>query len=288
MFRRAPSSASGAAHARGCSKGDEGKAISVTANAASLKGLLNPVWLVANEPAIELLSAHFGFNALELQLGVAAADPADRASLEAGLAALVQVAGADGAVYEQLAQHLVARKKQEDDVGRNRAMGLAVQEAVRAALECRGLHLELIDHGYDYDVSIPDADVLLDGASRLQIGSWMMEVKATTSGEVRMTPAQVERANGEPGRYLLCVVDLRGLAVEGRGGPWTPFIVEPRATIFPGIGLAVTPTCSLVSAAVASEVAIRNESVLRYSVPVSVWSSGMPLDAWVNSLALPG
>jgi hypothetical protein len=55
----------------------------------------------------------------------------------------------------------------------------------------------------------------------LEIGPWMMEVKATTSGDVRMTPTQAETASNERERYLLCVVDLRNTSDEERHGPWT-------------------------------------------------------------------
>jgi len=264
-------------------KGEGNKTISVTATAAALKPLLDPAWLRDNDAAIDLLTAHFGFNPLELRITAAATDDAARAKLEEGLAALVQVAGADSEVYAQLAEDLAARKKTEEDVDRNRTLGLAVQEVVRECMVRRGLQLTLIDHGYDYDVKLSDGDPLLDGAHRLGIGSWLMEVKATTSGDVRMTPTQATRASEEPARYLLCVVDLRDLLEEERKGPWTPEVVEPRVKIFPQIGHAIAPTCDLVAEAVENEVGIRNEKVLRYSVPPSVWGDGTTIDQWMAS-----
>src|SRR5262249_32093781 len=146
------------------------------------------------------------------------------------------LAGADAEAYAKLAEELAARKKGEEDVNRNRTMGFAIQDVVRQCMENYGFELELIDKGYDYDVRLPDGDPLLDGAYRLEIGPWMMEVKATTTGDVRMTPAQAERASTEPARYLLCVVDLRNSSQHERLGPWTPNVVEPRARIFPGVG----------------------------------------------------
>ena len=267
-------------------KGEDGKTISITASAAAIKPFLESSWLAGNDPAIDLLTSYFGFNPLELRISAAAADPEARTKLEEGLAALVQLAGADAGAYARMAEELVARKKNEADVDRNRTLGLAVQEVVRSCMESRGLKLTLIDHGYDYDVELPSGDALLDGAYRLGIGSWMMEVKATTSGDVRMTPTQAVRASDESERYLLCVVDLRGLTDVERQGPWTPALVEPRAKIFQQIGLSVAPTCDLVTEAVENEVGIRNENVLRYSVPPSVWEAGIPLEAWVRSLSL--
>jgi hypothetical protein len=255
-------------------KGEDGKTISVTASAAAIKPLLEASWLTSNDSAIELLTTHFGFNPLELRITAAAADPAARAKLAEGLAALVQLAGANPEVYAKLTEDLVARKKREEDVNRNRTLGLAVQDVVRQCMEKHGFKLELIDRGYDYDVTLSDGDPLLDGAYRLEIGPWMMEVKATTSGDVRMTPTQAERASIEPDRYLLCVVDLRDTSDEERRGPWTTAFVEPRAWIFPHVGTSVAPTWALVEEAVDSVVGIRNEKVLRYSVPPSVWESG--------------
>jgi hypothetical protein len=269
-------------------KGENGKVISVTASAAAMKGLLEPLWLTGNEPAIEVLTTCFGFDPLELRIMATASDPETRAKVMEGLAAIVQVAGADPSAYAAVAEELAARKKSQKDVDRNRTLGLAIQEVVRKYMEDRGLKLKLIDHDYDYDVKLPDGDPLLDGAHRLEVGSWMMEVKATTSGDVRMTPAQAERASAEPDRYLLCVVDLRDLPDDDRRGPWTPEIVEPRARIFPQIGIAVAPTCDLVTEAVDSVVGIRNEKVLRYAVPPSVWEAGQPLKAWIDSLGHAG
>jgi len=41
----------------------------------------------------------------------------------------------------------------------------------------------------------------------------------------------------------------------------------------------------LVAEAVNSVVSIRNEKVLRYSVPTSVWENGLRLEEWVASLS---
>ena len=139
-------------------KGEEGKTISVTASAAAIKPLLEPSWLTSNESAIELLTTHFGFNPLELRITAAATDPVARAKLEEGLAALVQLAGADAGVYAKLAEDLVARKRSEEDVNRNRTLGLAVQDVVRQCMEDHGFKLKLVDLGYDYDVTLPDGE----------------------------------------------------------------------------------------------------------------------------------
>jgi hypothetical protein len=264
--------------------GEDGKAISVTASAAAIRPLLESSWLTSNDAAIELLVAHFGCNPLELRITAAAGDSAARAKLEEELATLVQLAGTDAGVYAKLAEELVARKKSQEDVNRNRTLGLAVQDVVRQCMENRGFILELIDHGYDYDVKLPDGDPLLDGAYRFQIGPWMMEVKATTSGDVRMTPSQAQRASIDSDKYLLCVVDLRGTSDEERRGPWTTDNVEPRAWIYPHVGGSVAPTWELVEQAVDSVVGIRNEKVLRYSVPPSVWERGLRLKDWVDSV----
>ena len=47
------------------------------------------------------------------------------------------------------------------------------------------------------------------GSTRFTVGPYLLEVKATTTGQARLTPLQAETASKKPDDYLLCVVDLR-------------------------------------------------------------------------------
>src|SRR5207244_832974 len=127
----------------------------------------------------------------------------------------------DPAAYERVAQKLEDDKRRSREVERCRKLGLAVQKAVKASLEARGLKLTLVDRGFDYRVDVPVEDVLADASSRFEVGAYLLEVKATTQGGARLTPVQAATAAQETGRYVLCVVDLRGVASERLDGLWT-------------------------------------------------------------------
>jgi len=263
--------------------GDDGRYNKMLANVATLKDLVKPEWLAGNDAAVQLLSTWFGFDQLELRLMGTAPDQAERNRLRDGLAKLVESGGSDPGLYEALAQELEDRRRRSRDVERCRRFGLAVQEAVRRALESRGLKLELVDRGFDYEVALPTiaGDPLTDGAYGLSVGPYLLEIKATTSGEARLTPTQAAVASDEADRYSLCVVDLRGVAPDRLDREWAAEDVEPLAAIVTDIGRTVGETRVLVSAAAAKPVGIRNESALRYEVPESVWRTGCTISAWV-------
>lgn len=264
--------------------GDEGKSIKMVANASTLKDLLDPAWLEKNDAAIKLLSDWFGFDQLELRLLGLAPDPQLRLDLRNGLAKLVESAGADPSVYASLAQDVEARQRRSRDVARCRRFGLAVQDAVRAAIEHYGLKLTLVDRGFDYQVDLP-ADVLEDASTKFEVGPYLLEVKATTSGGARLTPLQAATASQECSRYVLCVVDLRNSTEEQLEAQWTATTVEPLARIVSDIGDKTEETYVLVEEAKSNSVGIRNDLALRYEVPPSVWELGASISEWVASLS---
>lgn len=264
---------------------DDGKFTKAVASQATLQDLIEPAWLPGNDDGIALLSQWFGFDELELRLLGTAPGGAERQKLRDGLAKLVEMAGGDPATYEAIAQQLEESQRRARDVSRCRKMGIAIQEAVKAALEARGLKLTLVDRGFDYRVDVPTDDALADAAFRFDVGGYMLEVKATTYGDARLTPLQAETAAGESANYVLCVVDLRGIAGERLDGDWSGADVEPLAKIVTGIGDRAKQTCVLVDLAKAQAVGIRNEAALRYVVPVSVWGGGCSVGAWADSIA---
>ena len=107
----------------------------------------------------------------------------------------------------------------------------AVQYAIKSAMERYNLELKLVDRGFDYEVALPTSDVLNDVAFRLEVGPYLLEVKATTTGGARLTPTQAETASKEASRYVLCVVDLRECSEEDLDDEWTAAKVEPLAKI---------------------------------------------------------
>src|SRR5262249_48647351 len=87
------------------------------------------------------------------------------------VAQLVDAASEDSTLLSELTTQLLERKRRSQQIQRQREFGLAVQAAVKAALEARrlyvkvidllearSLHVEVIDRGGDFEVSIRDSD----------------------------------------------------------------------------------------------------------------------------------
>jgi hypothetical protein len=258
----------------------------VVADAGNLRPLLDPAWLADNDLAVDLLSRFFGFKALELRLLSTVPLAADRSQVESELAKIVQALGGDPGKYGQLVAGLAAQQEREAQKEKNRRFGLAVQQAIEHYLDQRGLHPEFIDRGYDYDLFL-EAPALDAGTHHFKLADYLLEVKATTTGEVRLTPAQAQTASEQLDRFILCVVDLRGVAPERLEGEWTPVDVESKARIVTQIGSLASESHNLVEQAKDCEVGIRNDAALRYGVPVTVWEAGSALAEWVDSLPLP-
>jgi hypothetical protein len=264
----------------------DGNVNQMTASPLTLQGLLNPnpSWLEHNDAAIALLSRWFDFDELELRLLGTTPDPGQRKELRNSLARLVESGGSDPRIYEALAQEVEARRNRARDIARCRRFGLAIQDAISLALEARNLTLKLIDRGYDFEVLPQTEDVLTGAGCRIEVGPYLLEVKATTTGQARMTPTQAATASAEATRYVLCVVDLREVSEERLDGQWTAADVAPLAAMVTNIGNEVAETCQHIDKARHSDVAIRNEEALRYEVPVEVWKRGISINEWVEQL----
>ena len=265
--------------------GEDGQSTPMPANAITLDGLLDPEWLEKNDPAIRLLSQWFGFDQLDLRLRGIEPDGEKREQLRNGLARLVELGGADPDFYSSLAEAAEALKRQRRDLDQFRRMGIGVQEAIRTAMEDYELDLELVDHGFDYKVTVPTDSVFDDASQKFTVGPYLLEVKATTTGQARLTPLQAQTASNKPDNYVLCVVDLRSIEDEDLAGEWSAIIVEPLAKIVPDIGSRVKGTYSLVETAKLRPIAVRNESALRYEVPSAVWGTGISIKEWVSTVS---
>jgi hypothetical protein len=118
----------------------------------------------------------------------------------------------------------------------------------------------------------------------LEVGTYLLKIKATTTGRPCLTPTQAQTASEQSSRYALCVVDLRQTTEEALDEEWSVEKVEPLIKIVPDIGQRVRSTCLLVQSAKTSSVGIRNDSALRYEVPLSIWDTGIALSDWVGML----
>jgi len=259
-------------------RSEEGKTSKVVASPDSLKQLLDPSWLHDNRAALELLGQFFGFDALELQLLSAAPDEELRHELRDRIARIVEVAGSDPGRYEKLLDHLHASERQERLVKQCRQLGRAIQDAIGEALVSHNLRVKVVDHGFDFEV-----ETLEDAAGDIEVGSFLVEVKATTTGDAKLTPKQAEVASKRSDRFVLCVVDLRGVSSDRLDQPWSAAEVLALARMVPGIGSRVESTWKLVSQARGGEVAIRNEGALRYAVASGVWENGSTIGDWVSA-----
>ena len=265
--------------------GEDGKPTPMPANAVTLHELLDPAWLENNDKAIRLLSEWFGFDHLDLQLRGIEPDREKRDQLRNGLARLVEVGGANPDFYSSLAEEVMARERQSRAIEHFKRMGGGVQEAIKSAMETYKLGLDLVDRGFDYTVSGPTDSMLDDRSQRFAVGPYLLEIKATTTGQARLTPLQAETASKEPNVYVLCVVDLRSFGDKALDREWSASTVEPLAKIVPDIGSRVKGTYTLVEDAKSRSIGVRNESALRYEVPSSVWEAGISIAKWVSTIS---
>ena len=279
---------------------EEGKIVGqVPANEANLRPLLGDAWLQDNPPGIDLLHRAFGFRQLTLML-----ENMDR-GVERDLVQLLQdpdlvktvaanlglvkatvsnpevariLSEAEAEEIQEIREELDKKKHQIEIRKRNNNFGHAVQEAVKKAVEALGLRLELVDWGYDYEI-------FPDGASfTFEVGSYFLEVKATTTRDVRVTPTQANKAWHEPDRFVLCVVDLFGQQIKEA---WEPADIVPWTRIVTRIGGEFEEIHKGVTSFsdTAKPVHLRNEEMLRYGVSMDLWSQGVSIAEWVHSMS---
>ncbi len=279
---------------------EEGKILGqVPANEANLRPLLGDEWLQDNPPGIDLLHRAFGFRQLTLMLenlepGVERdlvqllQDP-DLVKSAAANLHLVKatvsnpevariLSEAEAEEIQAIREELDKKKRQAEIRNRNNNFGHAVQEAVKTAVEALGLRLELVDWGYDYEI-------FPDGASfTFEVGSYFLEVKATTTRDVRLTPTQANKAWQEPERFVLCVVDLYGQQIKE---VWEPADIVPWTRIVTKIGGEFEEIYKGVTgfSDTANPVHLRNEEMLRYGVSMDLWGRGVSIAEWVHSLS---
>lgn len=250
-------------------------------NPSLLRDLMDSYWLEGNSAGADLLVQHFGMDALDVRLLAATSDEETRQRLRVGLARIVDVAGPDPAVLEEFASKAEQRQA---DVNRMRRLGLAVQTAVGAALERLGLDVVLVDKGFDFlvgQVEVSD-DAEADLSVSFEVGNYKVEVKASTTKEARLTPLQARTALQDAKSFVLCVVDLQGLAEHVHDVEWTADNVEPLCSMLSADAIPISETLLLVDDAESVDVPIRNATALRYAVREELWSRGDTLEGWVR------
>ena len=254
-----------------------------------------------NADARELLHQVFGFKRLELMLAgldenvkseleelledhrlvgsaVRHRDLLKTAEEKPEVAQLISEVGTEE--IEEIREELNERQRKSAIRETNRSFGHAAQAALANAIEEYGLDLELVDRGFDYEVFAGDLE---EAPFRFTVGSYFLEVKATTTGDVRLTPLQAETSAEYPDRFVLCVIDLRQQELKST---WDRSDVEPYAKIVTGIGGKVEEVYDYVNMLTSNDelVRLRNEEQLRYGLSSELWENGISIGEWVRSL----
>ncbi|ATB26897.1 sacsin N-terminal ATP-binding-like domain-containing protein [Melittangium boletus] len=256
----------------------DGKQTRFEPSPAVLRDLIDREWLKGNPQALEFLAEVFSFDRLELRLLGCSEEESKR--IRDILAELIDRTQTDPDALERALVAAEEQRESERRVAIAKSFGLAVQEALRTALQDRGFVLELVDRGFDYETRLGEK-LLEDASSYFGVERLLLEVKATTSGEVRLTPTQAATASRTPD-YVLCVVDLRGIAPERLSTPWTPKEVAAHSRFVNTISGSVASTWALVERAQVEHVPIRNGAALRFGVAAELWQSGLTLSAWCD------
>ena len=184
----------------------------------------------------------------------------------------------------EIREALAERKARSELRKSNRTFGHDVQRVLARAIEDYGLNLVLEDRGFDYEVFPGSLNCSLDEATfSFKVGSYFLEVKATTTGDVRLTPLQAQTASQFPERFVLCVIDLRQASARES---WDPVAIKPLAKLVLDIGDEVVEVYEGVDSftEVGIPIRLRNEQQLRYGVSQNLWEDGMSIDEWVQTL----
>ena len=275
------------------------------AREATLDALIDQEWLRDNPSAVSLLEQVFGFSSITLMRLVTDVDTvgglvrlAQYPDLVKSVAENVEVVNAmvsDPDALELLAEASpneikqmraeIKKQRYKDEVReRNRNFGQVVQEAIREAVTLHGLVLRRRDLGYDYEVFPPDGS-----SFSFEVGAQphFLEVKATVSRDVRLTPRQAETASDYPDRFVLCVVDLSDLGDDAYSkSEWEAADIVRSTKIVTNIGARFSEVCNSIATFTKGGRSVRlwNEGQLRYGVSEELWSQGISIEAWARSL----
>ena len=244
-----------------------------------LRPLVKHEWLNQNEEAIRLLTEFFKFDALELRLLSVSSEENVQRKIREDLARVVNLLGADADKYLELVSQIETRELRQKQRDRFLKLGRVVQDAVEMTLLALGLTVRLIDRGFDFEVSCSDVG---DASYQFEIDTFLVEVKATTTDRVRMTPKQASTAASRADRYVLCVIDLRGLPEERLDHPWSTDDILRLAKLTIDVGASVRTTWQLIEEARESTVRVSGAESLRYEVSADSWELGCSIPCWIQ------
>lgn len=178
--------------------------------------------LLSDPVAIRVL-ANLGVGASDI-LKFRITDEKVRLDAESAAAILFQLAAVDPSVSRVLAGTLKdkellegVRKRyaEKERVQQNQKVGSLVENLLKETLEEAGIDLKRTGVGSDFETA---NDFIVDGQEQLLevAGKHLIEVKATSTTAVKMTPKQVETAVGKQDFFWLCIVPYpSGVEVTG-------------------------------------------------------------------------
>ena len=175
-----------------------------------------------NPDVVKLLKA-MGVTQFDLTREFLAGDPETRQELDNVFTDILATAGGDIKYLNHAREYIVAlkndenlpeviekRQKQKQIVQKNQHLGKLVEKLVRESLENEGFAVKREPIGSDFEIEHDSVENEKEMGIKVEREnqSWLVEVKATRSQEVRMTDTQAKKAVEQRDRFLLCVVPV--------------------------------------------------------------------------------
>lgn len=191
----------------------------------------------------------------------------------------------DADVRELARKHLEQRRLTQ----RNREVGTRVEGLIREVLEAEQISVQRTGIGSDYEV---EYDFIENGQEQgLVVGKYLLEVKATSTDNIRMTLSQGSFAASPPSEYvgyILCVCPLTSDMV-------TESDIKNQARFMFDIGSAVKQALNNANNLQSMENTLQGtggqgvhleigQSPKRLRVSREAWIQGLDFDGAVNQL----
>lgn len=269
-------------------------------SAESLSSLLEDsedlVGLFGEQKPSYLINA-LGISVADLIIRTVAADESDRVALSQSMADIFKATGKNQELIKSLTdeisshpeiiEHIEERRENRDKVHRNQKVGATVEAVLKRALGANSIDVTRTGVGSDFalapelDADNSDTLVELNKSGR----SFLLEIKATTGTEGRMTVEQAKTAIRERDRFVLCMVRLTDTNV-------TEDDVIDGARFITNIGEKLLPIWEEYDFVRAAKVGaqtqngdvelIMTELDARFKVGEKVWTSGMKFRDAIN------
>jgi hypothetical protein len=163
-----------------------------------------------------------------------------------------------------------------------------VEGCVLAAFKNQGFDTIPQAWGYDFTALVKerydavDAEAGTIDLGKISLGPFLVEVKATTTDEARLSPLQAGVAIKNPDTYLVCVVDLKGSQIVSAEDIPDDQIVQAIRIVG---DLAPTLIPVFVERKDTEHVRLDNAGKLRYCLRRQLWVSAEGLSHWAKRIS---